>query len=127
MVAQRPTLFRVLKTVYLSKTEAHGAAVEYVISDEEQQVFSHVDRKYRLGAWTNASTYSGVRQVYRIDGREVTPAEWFLSSQGDLDDERAGAVRFGWARVAVIAESDASVLVRLGIAVDLRAASGGAS
>lgn len=135
MKDQTAQLFRI-KVLHAAPKDVHESIEGYVVAETEQQVFEYVDKVHCFGSWSESEETRTVCKT-KPDGDEyeveVPFAEWVMAERGDLEDESGfedayyGVTKHGWGPVGEVTEADVEVLVRLGIAVDLRTAPGGAA
>jgi hypothetical protein len=103
---------------------------QYVVADSELQVLNNINSEYQYGAWSDRNEEAEEFEIYDEDYNVIgteTYLERMLRLRGEFNDENAsyedayyGVTHYGWDEGVEISESDISVLLRLGIAVDWR-------
>jgi hypothetical protein len=141
-------LHKVTMTHYAPK-DRQSATAAYVLADSEEQVMDYIDRTFQYGRWKDgtdddkgsecidptaawwkanpdakdraASLGLTIDNFKSVTGPYRALVLWW---RGDFDEDFAdayyGITQHAWDAGAEVSEEDAAVLVRLGVAVDIR-------
>lgn len=115
--------------VHASPKDQKGGIVTYVLADTEESVRDGIDTTYNYGCWRDKDG-DGPVNVYD-DDYNLTGTESYLTKmlrlRGSQNDEDAsyedayyGVTHYGWTEPVEVSDSDAEVLLRLGVAQDWR-------
>jgi len=112
-------LFKVTFMHYSQKDSAEGIK-EYLLADTEHEVVEHIDVNHAWESWSDRDPIDvWDEKLEKLIERPFL--DKILKERGDYWEEVSdlyyGATQFGWEEGVEISDTDAEVLLRLGIAV----------
>lgn len=99
-----------IKTLFLGKDLSESAILEYVVAEDDAEVFAYIDDKYFGNEWPEC-------YLEREDDNVNEQVKYMVENKGDFEEEYLGEFydqKYGWEEVCDIDE------VQIGVLKDLK-------